>query len=75
MASKNTAVFGIYPHQKSVESGVNALKAAGFSNNDISVLFPNREGTKDFAHEKSTKAQQVPEREFCWAEGWDGWLG
>src|SRR5580693_472381 len=58
MASKNTAVFGIYPHQKSVESGVNALKAAGFSNNDISVLFPNKAGTKDFAHEKSTKAPE-----------------
>ena len=58
MAGKNTAVFGIYPHQTSVESGVNALKAAGFSNNDISVLFPNKEGTKDFAHEKSTKAPE-----------------
>src|SRR5271167_2981583 len=46
MAGKNTAVFGIYPHQASVESGVNALKAAGFSNNDISVLFPNKESTK-----------------------------
>jgi hypothetical protein len=58
MAGKNTAVFGIYPHQTSVESGVEALKAAGFSNNDISVLFPNKEGTKDFAHEKSTKAPE-----------------
>jgi Protein of unknown function (DUF3341) len=58
MAGKNTAVFGIYPHQTSVESGVAALKAAGFSNNDVSVLFPNKEGTKDFAHEKSTKAPE-----------------
>jgi hypothetical protein len=58
MAGKNIAVFGIYPHQTSVESGVNALKAAGFSNNDISVLFPNKEGTKDFAHKKSTKAPE-----------------
>jgi hypothetical protein len=58
MAGKNIAVFGIYPHQTIVESGVNALKAAGFSNNDISVLFPDKEGTKDFAHEKSTKAPE-----------------
>jgi hypothetical protein len=58
MANKNTSVFGIYPHQTSVENGVDALKAAGFSNNDISVLFPQREGTKDFAHEKSTKAPE-----------------
>jgi hypothetical protein len=58
MSGKNTAVFGIYPHQTSVESGVEALKAAGFSNCDISVLFPDKEGTKDFAHEKSTKAPE-----------------
>jgi len=31
MSGKNTAVFGIYPHQTSVESGVQALRAAGFS--------------------------------------------
>src|SRR6202521_1301023 len=58
MASKNIAVFGIYPSQASVESGVDALKAAGFSNNDISALFPQNAGTKDFAHEKSTKAPE-----------------
>ena len=52
------AVFGIYPHQTSVENGVDALKAAGFSNTDISVLFPQNEGTKDFAHKKSTKAPE-----------------
>jgi len=41
-----------------VERGVDALKAAGFSNSDISVLFPQNEGTKDFAHEKNTKAPE-----------------
>jgi hypothetical protein len=58
MSGKNTAVFGIYPHHAGVEHGVDALKAAGFSNSDISVLFPQNEGTKDFAHEKSTKAPE-----------------
>src|SRR5580700_6011274 len=58
MSGKNTAVFGIYPHHTSVERGVEALKAAGFSNSDISVLFPETEGTKDFAHEKNTKAPE-----------------
>jgi Protein of unknown function (DUF3341) len=58
MSGKNTAVFGIYPHQTSVESGVEGLKAAGFSNSDISVLFPQSAGTKDFAHEKNTKAPE-----------------
>src|SRR2546427_11084612 len=58
MAGKNTAVFGIYPNRPNAENGVDALKAAGFKNTDISVLFPENTGTKDFAHEKSTKAPE-----------------
>jgi hypothetical protein len=58
MAGKNTAVFGIYPNRTSVESAVDALKAAEFRNSDISVLFPENAGTKDFAHEKNTKAPE-----------------
>ena len=34
------------------------LKAADFSNNDISVLFPDKTGTRDFAHEQHTKAPE-----------------
>src|SRR6202047_969452 len=58
MAGKNTAVFGIYANYASVENGVDGLKAAGFSNRDISVLFPQSAGSKDFAHEKGTKAPE-----------------
>jgi len=58
MAGKNTAVFGIYAAYTDVESGVDALKAAGFRNTDISVLFPENVGTKDFAHAKGTKAPE-----------------
>ena len=58
MAGKNTAVFGIYLNRTAVDSAVDALKAAGFRNTDISVLFPENEGTKDFAHEKDTKAPE-----------------
>jgi hypothetical protein len=58
MSGKNTAVFGIYPTFASVEGGVDALKAAGFRNTDISVLFPENVGSKDFAHEKGTKAPE-----------------
>ena len=54
----NTAVFGIYPDRLSTENGVAALKEAGFRNTDISVLFPENVGTKDFAHEKNTKAPE-----------------
>lgn len=58
MAGKNTAVFGLYPSLISVEIGVNELKSDGFNNTDISVLFPESAGTRDFAHEKNTKAPE-----------------
>jgi hypothetical protein len=55
MAGKNTAVFGIYRNKAGVENAVEALKNDGFRNTDISVLFPENEGTKDFAHERARK--------------------
>jgi hypothetical protein len=58
MAGKNTAVFGIYNGYADAERAVAALQAAGFRSTDISVLFPENEGTKDFAHEKGTKAPE-----------------
>jgi hypothetical protein len=58
MAGKNTAAFGIYSDRVSVESAVDRLKAEGYRNTDISVLFPQTTGTKDFAHEKHTKAPE-----------------
>jgi hypothetical protein len=58
MSEKNIAVFGIYPIYSSLETGVNTLKKAGFRNEDISVLMPQNQGSKDFAHEKGTKAPE-----------------
>jgi hypothetical protein len=58
MAGKNTAVFGIYPTYAGVETGVDALRSAGFRNDDISALFPEGVGTRDFAHQKNTKAPE-----------------
>jgi len=58
MAGKNTAVFGIYPTYQSVEGAVDALRSEGFRNTDVSVLFPENVGTKDFAHETGTKAPE-----------------
>ncbi len=52
------AVFGIATTYSQAETIVDSLKAAGFSNNDISVLLPDKEGTRDFAHEKNTKAPE-----------------
>ena len=40
------------------ESIVAALKASGFSNNDISALLPDKRSTRDFAHEHNTKAPE-----------------
>jgi hypothetical protein len=56
--SKNTAVFGIYPTRLAAEECVDALRHAGFRNTDISALFPDNVGTKDFACEKNTKAPE-----------------
>jgi len=58
MAGKNTAVFGIYRDRTSVENAGDVLRQENFRNTDISVLFPENQGTKDFAHEKNTKAPE-----------------
>ena len=58
MAGKNTAAFGIYPSSLQAERAVDTLISAGFSGNDISVLMPDNEGTREFAHEKNTKAPE-----------------
>jgi hypothetical protein len=52
------AVFGIATTYGQAETIVDTLKTAGFSNNDISVLLPDKDGTRDFAHEKNTKAPE-----------------
>ena len=52
------AVFCIAQPYAQAERIVDSLKNAGFMNNDISVLLPDKEGTRDFAHEKSTKAPE-----------------
>jgi hypothetical protein len=58
MAGKNTAVFGIYKTRSAAEQAVDRLMAAGHSNNDISVLLPDNTSSKEFAHEKNTKAPE-----------------
>jgi len=58
MAGKNTAVFGIYRDRAHVETAVDTLLEEGFRSADVSVLLPDNVGTKDFAHEKHTKAPE-----------------
>src|SRR6202049_1819907 len=54
----NKAVFGMYVTREQVENAVEELRANGFRNTDLSVLFTENVGTKDFAHEKGTKAPE-----------------
>jgi hypothetical protein len=53
-----TSVFCIAKSEAQAIGIANQLKAANFSSNDISVLFPDKTGTKDFAHEQHTKAPE-----------------
>ena len=52
------SVFCIATSRNQADQIVDQLKAANFSNNDISVLFPDKSTTRDFAHKKSTKAPE-----------------
>ncbi len=58
MSDKNKAVFGIYQNRLQTENAVDVLKNSGFSSGDVSVLFPDTDGTRSFAHKKETKAPE-----------------
>jgi hypothetical protein len=57
MAS-NKAVLCLVSSYAQAENAVGQLQRAGFSNNDISALFPDQKGSRDFAHENNTKAPE-----------------
>jgi len=57
-SSKNVAVFGIYASASAAEVAVDHLLAKGFSDSAISVLLPDDDSTRAFAHEKHTKAPE-----------------
>jgi hypothetical protein len=52
------SVFGIAKTEEQAIRIANDLRTAGFSANDISVLFPDKRSTRDFAHEQHTKAPE-----------------
>jgi hypothetical protein len=58
MSERNVAVFGIYKTPGTAEAAVDNLLSKGFTNESISVLLPDDESTRAFAHEKSTKAPE-----------------
>lgn len=58
MHDEKIAVYGIYKNRNSVENAVAELRNAGYRHEDISVLFPNPETTKEFAVENTTKSPE-----------------
>jgi hypothetical protein len=58
MSNKNTAVFGIYRTTAAAEAAVDHLVRSGFSEQDVSVLMSDVDATREFAHEKNTKAPE-----------------
>jgi hypothetical protein len=54
--TRNISVIGIYPDRITVSDAVDVLRKAGYRAMDISVLSSDNQGSKDFAHEKRTKA-------------------
>jgi hypothetical protein len=54
----NKAVFCIAQSEGQAIRIVEEARNAGFSGDDISVLFPDKAGSRDFAHEQSTKAPE-----------------
>jgi hypothetical protein len=58
MADKKTAIFGIYASVVQAERAVDTLVDERFADDAISVLLPDNQGSKDFAHEKHTIAPE-----------------
>jgi hypothetical protein len=52
------SVFCIAVSRDQAETIVDRLRTEGFANTDISALFPDTRSTRDFAHEKNTKAPE-----------------
>lgn len=52
------AVFGIASNEEQANRIIDDLREAGFTSDDISVLFPDKSSTKNFAHDKHTKAPE-----------------
>lgn len=52
------AVIAIVPSEVQAEAIASQLSVAGFALKDISVLLPDKRGTREFAHAHSTKAPE-----------------
>ena len=52
------SVFGILKSHAQAEHVVNRLKESGFPSDNVSLLFADTSGSRDFAHEHQTKAPE-----------------
>lgn len=52
------SVYAIAVSEGQANQIVDSLTKSGFSSNDISVLFPDKDTTHEFSHEKNTKAPE-----------------
>ncbi len=58
MAGDNTAVFGIFSSRSGAENCIDRLISNGFRSDDVSVLAPDQNATRELATEKNTKAPE-----------------
>ena len=58
-SKSNKVVYGLFETRAALETAVNRLKAEGFLHSDISALLPTVEGSREFAHQKDTKAPEA----------------
>lgn len=54
--TRNTSVIGIYADRATASDAINVMLKAGYRKTDISVLSSDNQGSKDFGHEKQSKA-------------------
>lgn len=52
------AVFGIVTNQAVASKVIDDLRTSGIRTNDVSVVLPEKGASRDFAHEKGTKAPE-----------------
>jgi hypothetical protein len=52
------SIYAIATSKDQANQIVESLTHSGFSSNDISVLFPDKESTHEFSHQKNTKAPE-----------------
>ena len=55
---RKMAIFCIANTEFQAQNIVEQLKVVGFASDDISALFPDRQGSHDFAYEHNTKAPE-----------------